>query len=230
MTLRIALGAALLATALPASAGRPFTTEDASVLEDKRCQVEAWIDRSRVATDSWLVPACNFGAGIEWQLGLARGHTQGRSAFAEAYAQAKAFHPLPDDSPWNVGLVLGVKHKPGEERRSWANPYVLVPVSFAPGESFALHANVGTLRDHAARRNLALWGIAVEMPVREAFTLVGEIYGENAERPFFRLGGRYPAIAGELDVDLTVVARPGGTPQERFVSIGVTWQSGRFLP
>jgi hypothetical protein len=230
MTLRIALVVTLLALALPAGAGRPFTTEDANVLDDRRCQVEAWIDRSRVATDSWLVPACNFGGGVEWQLGLGRNHSKGRSAFAEAYAQAKAVYPMPEDLAWDVGLVLGVRHQPGEEHRRWVNPYALVPFSVSPTESLALHANIGTVRDHASRRNLTLWGVAAEVAVREALTLLAEAYSENSRRPFVRLGARYAVIGDKLDFDFTIVSRPGGTPQERFVSVGVTWQSGRFLP
>jgi hypothetical protein len=72
--------------------------------------------------------------------------------------------------------------------------------------------------------------MAAEVAVREALTLVGEVFGENAEPPFVRLGARYTAIRDQLDVDLTFVTRPGGTREERFLSLGVTWQSGRFLP
>lgn len=65
---------------------------------------------------------------------------------------------------------------------------------------------------------------------RRGFTPPAEVFGENAERPFVRAGVRLRLVKDELDLDLTVVARPGGTRDERFVSLGVFWQSGRWLP
>lgn len=218
--------------AMPAFAGRPFTTEDASVLDNKACQVEAWVDRSKVATSSWFVPACNFGANIEWQAGAARTHAEGRSMFSESYAQAKTVFPNAEDSPWNVGLVLGAIRKPLEAQyNGWDNPYAIVPFSITPsGTANAFHANIGWRRDRAENRNVTLWGIAVEAGAGERFTLHGEVFGENAQRPLLRIGARYAAIRDHLDFDLSMVTRPGGTKEERFVSLGVTWQSGRILP
>lgn len=227
-----ALAAALLACAsLPAAAGRPLSTEDASVLEEKRCQVEAWIDRSRDSTTAWLAPACNFGANIEWQIGGAESREGGASRFAEAYAQAKTvFKEVDDDSPWGVGLVVGVAHRLNRESHSeWEHPYVLVPVSFALGDAL-LHANVGWVRDGFDNRNITAWAVAVEAPPLGRFTPLAEAFGENSERPFVRAGVRFSLVKDEVDLDLTVVARPGGTRDERFISLGVFWQSGRWLP
>jgi hypothetical protein len=222
----------MLFVAMPAFAGRPFTAEDASMLEDKTCQVEAWVDRGRGATSSWVVPACNFGANIEWQAGGARTRAEGRSMLSEAYAQAKTVFPNVEDSPWNVGLVLGVIRRPLEERANgWQNPYALVPFTLTPSDTpHAFHASVGWRQDRADRRNVTLWGIAAEARLSERFALLGEAFGENAQRPFVRMGARYSAIKDRLDVDLSLVTRPGGTREERFVSLGVTWQSGRILP
>ena len=223
-TLGLALAAALAAA--PASAGRPLSTEDASALADRKCQVEAWVDRYRDATQSWLVPACNFGAGIEWQLGAARTHAEGRGVFSEAYFQGKTVLRSLDESPWGVGVVAGVTRRPlAESHRGWSNPYLIVPVSFKPGGEALLHANVGASHDRAGRRTVTLWGVAVERPVAARTHLVAEAFGENAARPFVRAGLRFGAIADRLDLDLTAVARPGGTRDERYVSLGFTWVS-----
>ena len=212
---------------LPALAGRPLSTEDASVLGAKSCQVEAWVDRYRDATQLWLVPACNFGGGIEWQVGGARTHAEGRSAFSEAYLQAKAVLRSVDDSPWGVGLVAGVTRKPLQEtHRGWSNPYLVVPVSFSLGENAPLlHFNVGASHDRAGRRTVTLWGAAIEVPVAPRATLVAELFGENAATPFIRAGLRFSAIADRLDFDLTAVAKPGGGREERYISLGFTWVS-----
>ena len=221
----------VLAAAMPALAGRPLTTEDASIQQEKACQVESWVDRSREATQSWFVPACNFGANIEWQLGFSRLHTQGRSAFSDSYFQGKTLFRSLDDSPWGVGLVAGVNRFPQHEtHRGWENPYVIVPFSLTAGGATTLHFNAGWSQDRAERRNVTSWGVAAETTVTQRLTLLGEAFGENARRPFFRAGGRMNAIKDTLDFDLTVVGRPGGTRGERFVSLGVFWQSGVFLP
>lgn len=220
----------LLLLALPAFAGRPFTTEDASVLEDKACQVEAWVNHGREATTGWLVPACNFGRGIQWQVGAARTRAEGRSMFSEAYVQAKTVFPGAEDSPWKAGLVLGAIRRPLQpEHSGWDNPLVIVPISYF-GDGVAIHVNAGSLRDRAESRNLTLWGIAAEANASERWTLLGEVFGENAARPFVRVGARFAAIKDHLDVDVSAVTRPGGTREERFVSLGVTWLTGRILP
>ena len=221
---RLTLVAILAAT--PAHAGRPLSTEDASALGDKVCQVEAWVDKYRDATQAWLVPACNFGGGIEWQFGAARTREDGRSAFSEAYFQAKTVLRSLDQSPWGVGVVAGVTRKPlAESHRGWSNPYLLVPVTFTLGEEALLHANVGAGHDRAERRTVALWGVAVEAPMAPRTHFVAEAFGENARTPFIRAGLRFSAIAERLDLDLTAVARPGGTRDERYVSLGLTWVS-----
>jgi hypothetical protein len=218
---------------IPAQAGRPLSTEDASILEAKTCQLETWVDRSREATDAWAVPACNFGAGIEWQLGGVRTFAEGSHAFSGAYAQAKAAFVSVNDHPWGVGLVAGVLRFPQREARDgWSDPYVIVPVSFQlGGDGALLHLNAGWLRNRAEQRNLTLWGVAAEAPVGSSgVTILGEAYGENSRNPFFRLGARWSVIENRLDLDLSAVARSGGTRAERFVSLGLYYKTDAFLP
>lgn len=223
----------LLLAALPVHAGRPLTTDDAAILAAKHCQVEAWIDRGHDATTGWFVPACNFGFDTELQLGVARTRAGGEARFSEAYFQAKRIlREMTDPEPWGVGLVVGVTKRPlNETHRGWQNPYVLVPFTqLICNTPLTFHANVGWARDREARRDLTLWGAALEAAITDRLTLLGEAYGQNAEKPFVRIGGRWTAIKDRLDVDLTWVGRPGGTSQERFLSLGVTWYSGAFLP
>lgn len=222
----------LVGLALPCHAARPHTTDDAALQQDKACQVEAWVDRSRAATQSWFAPACNFGANIEWQAGFARTHEEGRSVFSDAYAQGKTVFLSLDDSPWGYGLTVGVsRFARRESHNGWENPYAIIPVSMTPdGGTTLFHFNVGWSHDRAKDRHATLWGVAGETAVTPRLTLLAEAYGENAAKPFVRAGGRFTVIKDRLDVDLSVVGRPGGTRAERFVSLGLFWQSGRFLP
>lgn len=158
----------LLVASLPANAGRPLTTDNASVLDDKRCQVESWWDRSHESSQAWLVPACNFGGAIEWQLGTARTRADGDSRFSAAYLQAKTLLRSLDASPWGVGVVAGLLRRPANQRfRGFENLYVNVPVSFPVGSGL-VHVNAGWNRDREARRDLATWGLPGKCPSRRA--------------------------------------------------------------
>lgn len=214
-----------------ALAGRPLTTEDAAVLEDKACQLEAWADVGRDAKVAWLVPACNFGLGIEWQAGFARERADGGTRLPEAYAQAKGlFRDMEDDSPWAVGWVAGVVRRPQNEKYSgWENPYLLLPVSVKLG-AFTWHAQPGWFRDRESGRNLTVWGVAGEYAINPAWDVVGEAFGQNSEKPFLRGGLRWTPVKNHLDLDLTYVTRPGGSRSERVTSLGFTWYGPPILP
>ena len=224
------LAAAILAlAALPALAARPLTTEDASVLDDKACQLEAWLDFAHEATQGWLVPACNFGGSIEWEVGFARTHAAGESRFSEAYAQAKIARRI-GEGPWSLGFIAGVARRAPEARvHRWDNPYALGLVTGEFGPVLA-HGNVGWSRDRDTGRDITPWGVAVEAAVHPRLALLAEAFGANRERPFLRAGIRHAAIADRLDLDLSVVARAGGGRSDRLVSVGFLYQTGRLFP
>ena len=221
----------LLALALPAMGARPLTTDDAAVAEDKSCQVESWIDRARDASTGWVVPACNFGAGIEWQMGFARTREDGESHHSEAFAQVKTLLRTPrDDSPWGVGLTMGLTRRPlAQSHRGFENPYVLVPVSFTAGD-LTIHIQPGWARDRELRRDVTVWGIAGEYSATERLVVLAETFGENAARPYVRAGVRYVVVKDRFEVDLTYVTRAGGLREERYVSLGLAMFSGPILP
>lgn len=226
-------GILLFVAALPAHAGRPLTTDDAAIVDAKSCQVESWVDRGSDATTGWFIPSCNFGLGTEVQVGFARTREGGKARFSGTYIQAKTLlREMTEQEPWGVGLVAGVTRRPlNETHRGWHNPYVLVPFTqLICNTPLTFHANVGWAREREARRDVTLWGAAIEAQASERLTLLAEAYGQNSEKPFVRIGGRWSAINDRLDVDLTWVTRPGGPSNERFVSLGVTWYSGALLP
>jgi hypothetical protein len=227
--LLVPLAVSLSVLAFGALAGRPLTTEDAAVLEDKACQLEAWVDRARDVTTGWLVPACNFGWGIEWQVGFAR-EWEGGSRLPEAYVQAKGlFREATEQSRWSAGWVAGVTRRPTNElHRGWENPYVVLPVSFSAG-SFNFHVQPGWARDREAGRDVTVWGAAIEHTTKP-LDLVAEVFGQNSEKPFVCAGIRWTPIIDYLDVDLSFVTRPGGSRGERVVSIGFVWYGPPMLP
>jgi hypothetical protein len=221
----------LLAAATTAvHAGRPLTTEDASVLEDKACQLESWIDRSREATQAWAVPACNFGAGIEWQAGFARSWGDSRSFLSSAYVQAKTVLREPQPGSFGVGVVAGLTRTPTRStHRGYEDPYGTGIVTVPAGTTTLVHANAGWSRDRERGTDSFTWGLAAEHAVTERWSVVAEAFGDDRTRPFYRAGARVTAVKG-LDFDLTVVTRSGGSRADRYLSAGFTWQSAPFLP
>ncbi len=236
MTRLLQAAGLFLALLLPvaALAGRPLNTEDATTLDERACQLETWIDRTRGnATDLSFAPACaRFG--IEWQAGAVRTRERGRSRTATTFFQGKHAFRSVDDGDWGYGLVAGLARQLRRGARTgWDNPFVIVPVSFGIGadkDTRALvHLNAGTTRVRDEARNLTLWGVAVEKPVGPRLALVAEAFGENAAKPFLRAGGRY-SLFDRLDVDLTWVTRTGGEKAGRYWSLGFHWETEPFLP
>jgi hypothetical protein len=230
---RAALLVAFLVPGL-ALAGRPLSTEDASTLDDKACQLESWVDRTRGnVTDLFVAPACAY-FDTEFQLGAARTREAGRSFTAATFFQAKHAFRSVDDGAWGIGLVAGLARAlEREEKNDWGDPYFIVPVSFGLGDDkdtrALLHLNLGTTRNRAEARNLTIWGIAIEKPVTGRLTLLAEGFGENTRDPFIRAGGRY-TLFEKFDVDLTYVTRAGGEKEDRFWSLGFHWETGPLLP
>ena len=134
-----------------------------------------------------------------------------------------------EDSPWGVGLTLGVTRRPlSETNRRWEHPYALVPFSYTTGD-VTVHVQLGWARDHERRRDATAWGIAGEYSATERVVLVAETFGENATKPFVRGGVRYVVVKDRLELDLTYVTRAGGTRADRFVSFGLAAFTGPVL-
>jgi len=127
--------------------------------------------------------------------------------------------------------VAGAIKRPLEAHRGWGNPFSVLAYSGALGDTpFALHANIGWTRSRATRSGATPWAIAIEYAPTERSAIVAETFGLDRERPFVRVGARHALIPKRLDLDIAFVARPAGTREERFVSVGVSWQSGAAAP
>lgn len=55
------------------------------------------------------------------------------------------------------------------------------------------HANLGWLRNQIDHQNLATWNLAGEYAVGSGVDLVGEFYGEEHRKPWWRVGTRWQA-------------------------------------
>jgi hypothetical protein len=58
-------------------AGHPMIVDDASIVDDKACQIESWMDRNSESATFWILPACNFTGNLELTVGGAGTHKAG---------------------------------------------------------------------------------------------------------------------------------------------------------
>jgi hypothetical protein len=232
MNLRSGLAAGLaLAAGMDAHGARPLVTEDASILDPKACQVEAWVQKEHASGSrrSWLVPACNpwSEGGAELAVGAARNREAGEGYQSELVLQGKTLFRPTETNDWGIGLVAGtIEHRQLDGRREW---YATVPVSVSRfDDRLMMHANVGWLREQDTGRHFATWGLAVEGQVHARLTLLAEAFGLHEGRPLYQVGMRFEAAPRVL-LDATIGNRFGSG--ERFFSIGVHLETPPgFLP
>ncbi len=216
--------------ARPATAARPMITDDARTVDAKTCQVEAWARGSRSSTEYWVLPACAFIDALELTVGGARTRGAGGSTTTDVVVQGKTvFKPL-ETNGWGIGLAVGMdRHsQAGSSTPDW---YAYVPVTFSlRDDAFALHANLGWLREGHTGHDRLTWGLGTEARLTERTGLVAEIFGDDRGVPHHQLGLRHWLAPGRLQIDATCGGRTGGGSRERWFSLGLRLLSARLLP
>lgn len=207
---------ALVLAASGAHAARPFVTDDARVVDEGGCQVETFVKRQRRFDEDefWLLPACNP-RGAELTAGLSRvngtlGNT--RTAILQAKMLLK---PLATNG---TGFALTV----GTFYGSTTNPYLNAIGSFSFADDRAVvHANLGAMRDNAARITRGTWGAGSEV-LLFASRLYGivEAYGQRGEKPTAHTGLRIWIVPNRIQVDTTVGVQRSA-PEHRFGTVGL---------
>jgi hypothetical protein len=230
------LAAFLVGTApVAARAARPMITDDARLVEPKRCQVETWVRANRARPDElWAVPSCNPTGNLELAVGGALSREAGALSTGTRLAQAKTLlRPLrPDDVGW--GLVIGVAKDPGitPEGNLIDNVYAYLPASWSiHADAVVMHANLGALHDRHASRNRGTWGLGTEIALGGRLQLIAETFGEGGATPFGHAGLRWWLLPDRLQVDTTYGTRlAAGGRGERWFSVGLRWVSAPWLP
>ena len=219
-----------------AQAARPMITDDARVVDGKSCQVESWVRMEHGRTEMWALPGCNFGSDIEFTLGSGRFRQDGLAA-SDWIAQAKALLKPIAANGWGAAVSAGVvQHRPFGAEGLTRDVYINVPLSFSfADDQFVLHTNTGWLRDGAAKRHVATWGVGTETQLSERIGLVAEAFGQvsrDSPTSFFQLGLRFWVIPNRVQVDSTYGNRIGSArgDQARWFSIGLRLLSPAFLP
>jgi len=210
-------------------AASPMVTDDARIVDARACQVESWVTSYRGSTEYSIQPACNITGNLELALGSTRTNAHGHSQTTDVVLQGKTvLRPLQANG-WGLALAAGsVGHPQAAARRDW---YAYAPVSFSlRDDALQVHANVGWLRDGAARRDRLTWGLGTEIQLSARAWLLAETFGQNQGRPMHQLGLRYSLVPDRVQLDATYGNRNGTHLRERWFSIGLRLLTPAFLP
>jgi hypothetical protein len=233
LALTFALAVAPIGATVPrAHAARPMITDDARVVDEKACQLESWVRRNRDTTEYWALPACNFGFDTEITLGGARTSDAEGTHASDLLAQAKRVWRSLERTGWGSGIAVGYVSKPAlpqvRDLLGDAYAYLVNSFSFVDGRAL-LHTNVGGAHVREQHANRLIWGVGGELQLSQHVWLIGETFGQSANKPLWQAGARVWLVPDRVQVDATVGNR-WISGDERWMSIGLRLLSPPFLP
>ncbi|MDP1537533.1 MAG: hypothetical protein Q8L95_10160 [Burkholderiales bacterium] len=195
------------AAATPAWAGRPLQTEDAGVLETKRCEVEGAAVRQSgsgvVARENSLQLGCGVGASTQLALAVLRSSAddQGESGL-HLSGKTGLWVGAGEAAPaLTLAYALSANRASSASWRHAASAVNLV-YSRPAAADLTLHVNLGHARDEVARQPSTTWGLALEHAGFGALAPMVEVFGDDREAPYWNVGLRYTLQPekGYLDV------------------------------
>ena len=218
--------AALITTSyaltLPAAnAARPLTTDDAGVLDSAQCEIDTFVERSRVRGEpSYLGGSLQAGCGIglNTQLSMVGAGFDGEPATTHLGLTGKTgLIPLTESGPsLTVGYAFEWARHSGQPFR--LDTASLIAIASVPFEkNWFAHVNAGWQRTQTPRENALFWGVAIE---REAVAdsrvdLMAETYGAGESSPWLALGARFHAIDQRLSINGSIAIKSGAERETR---------------
>jgi hypothetical protein len=225
----IALSAAALA--MPARAGEPLVTDDASILEPGVCQFESWHRWStNGGHEGWAVPACSVTSYLELGAGFARTRDAESGGHTLLALQAKSVFLGDADGPWSAGAAVSLLRDGARESRGGFHEAALVGLaSFNVLDGrLRVHANAGVVRSRD-EFTTGVWGVATEYDVVQYWTLMGEVFRDGPGRPSYQLGVRYMLVTDRVELFLSGGDRLGDRDGSWFAKFGVRFESWKMF-
>jgi len=208
-----------------AHAGRPMATDDAAVLDEGACQLEAWTEHSSALNTSWLNPSCNpFGA-TEFALGAAHQQDRRDSSANTALMSWQIKHLLRayDAQQTGFAVATGGQHA----RASGDNEIFVKGIATLPlqGENLLAHVNAGGIRqrDQRGGNYRGTWGMALDAEVAAGTRASIETFGVTSTGANWQLGLRRELIPDRLQLDASIGSPFGRWPQGRIVTLGLVF-------
>jgi hypothetical protein len=197
----------LEAAAFPACAARPFNTDDARVVDEGHCQLEAFTksQSAYAGSEAWFLPACNP-FGVELTLGRNRIEgqyntiVQGKILLKELKSNAAGY-------AFSLGSFGGDPYVNAIASRSFLDDRAVV------------HANLGAIANGDAERGT--WGVGVEaLLAAPRWYGIVESFGQRGDKPTAHFGLRFWLIPNRFQLDATH-GHQSANPEKRFNSIGI---------
>lgn len=209
--------------AAPAQAGRPFTTEDAGVLEARDCEWEGVgarlkADGSDTARALSTQVACGLGAST--QLGLAYGRAQAAGASAHSIGlngKTRLSQDAKAPLQWTLAWGGATLKEPGTQHKM-DTLYANLVASQAYANGWTAHANLGAVHSRLAKQDSTTWALAAEKAVGGGVDLGAELYGDDRSEPWVGLGLRW-GVSDRFSLNGSW-ARQGGSDGARLLSVG----------
>jgi hypothetical protein len=216
----------LAAFALPALAGEPLATEDASILPKGACQLETWVRHERHVNQFWALPACSPNEHVELALGGAiyRDEETGRHAVLQL--QAKPILYRDPGERYAVAALFAAVRDTGREhvRGGFHESLAALVASFDfPDSALRVHVNAGIGHSHR-EFTTAIYGAAIEFDAAARWTLLAEVFRDAPGRPNAQAGVRYTVIEDALELFASIGERIGGGGDGPFVKAGLRLQ------
>jgi len=231
-TLRATCAASLaIAQAAYVHAGQPLVTDDAAIVADKTCQLEAWTRPSHDQHSYWLQPACNFGANVEVSAGAARVEPDDDAASSLVYMQLKTVPFARTESGWSFGALAGAVRDTGAPHGSSAfqGYYAKAVASWYPRDDLEFDLNLGAANQYGTG-TFALAGAAVQLTVLDRLQLLAEVYRDEPGTAKYQAGVRWIAVPNRLEAFVSYGNRFTRSADQWIVTTGVRLQSPAFLP
>jgi hypothetical protein len=222
-----------LAVTNTALAARPMNTDDANIVDEKSCQLEAWAKTTHTSLERWAMPGCNLGGDLELTVG---GNVQAEVALGKTQFWVgqvkKRWVPVGEYSVGISTTVGTMATRPATADRPNDKDYYLnVPVTLPLGEDRFVHLNAGWVQHQSLGVSRATWGVGGELPLNPMVIAIAETYGEqNTGRARYQVGLRVWVVPKHVQIDTTYGNQLGQPEHLRWFTVGVRLLSPSFLP
>ena len=214
-------------------AARPMSTDDANIVDEKSCQLEAWGKTTRTSLERWAIPGCNLGGELEWSVGgnAQTEHALGKTQFWVAQAK-KRWVPVGESSV-GISTTLGtmVTRPAFGDKAQDKDYYLNIPVTVPLGHDRFVHINAGWVKHQNLDVSRATWGVGGELPLSAKVIAIAETFGEqDTGRPRYQVGLRMWVVPQRVQIDTTYGNQLGQPEHLRWFTVGVRLLSPAFLP
>lgn len=210
-----------------ASAGRPFSTEDAGVIGKGRCEVEAFSEglRPRGGPNERGLSAqlgCGIIAATQLALALSSAKAAGETSRAMLLSGKSQLVDGGENGPsFALAYFTARDRAPNESWRSGATGAAAVVT--APLSGWLLHANLGVTAERHPSRNVTGWAVALERPaVVKGFDAGFEFFGDDRSNHWAQVAARWHAIPESLLLDASLGRQTAGGRTNR-LTVGLKW-------